>query len=412
MLLHKIATGLSLFFSIIYVFLLIPQIYGQIGIETSDSVVAISFVIAISTLITGLLTRIPVVLAPGVSLASYAVFTLALERGIPWETILAAIFLEGIIFFALSVSKLRRWFSLGIPNSFKYGILVGVGLYLAFFGFKNSYILDLSSFPYVDLTNATTLISLIALSIGFALVSKKIPGAFFMTILAGFLLSIAFGLVEAPEKFVDIPSFSFPKLDFEGLAKAGMLSIVLTLFMVDFFDGLGASTSLLLKRGDLDKKGAIKNLDKLMVSDSLTTIISSVFGATTSVVMIESGIALEEKVKSIIPAFVVALLSLSMVFFYPLISSFPLFVVSPVMIILGFLYFSSINIEKFGDIEDIFPALVVSVVTPLTMSISTGIGLGSISYVIIKLRTGKIKDINSAMLAISILFSLDYLYIF
>ncbi len=409
---HEVSAGLALFLSVFYIFILLPQIYSEAGVPVEQSVIAIALVVAFSTLLAGFFIRIPVVIAPGVSIASYVVFTLVLDKGFSWPVVLAAIFLEGVLFFALSISKLRQWFAIGIPNAFKYGILAGVGLFLAFLGFKNSFMFDFYSFPFLSFYNIHAIITIAGLVFGLALVIKRIPGAFFLTILFTTILAVFAGLFHFPSSYFSFPSFSFPSLDFKGLSEAGFLSVVLSLFMVDFFDGLGAGTSLLMRMGKLDKKGHIKGLDRVMISDSLTTMFSSLFGATTSVVMLESGVAIEEKTKTLIPSIVVAILSLLVIFFSPLISSFSIFLASPVIIILGLLCFSAIKMENFKKLDDLLPALITTITIPLTMSISTGIGLGAIVYVLLKLLLGKYDEIAPAMAIISLLFSLDYLYVF
>ena len=271
---------------------------------------------------------------------------------------------------------------------------------------------DFYTFPSISFFNTSAIISIAGIVFGLALVIKRVPGAFFMTILFTTLLAVASGNFHLPSSYFSIPSFTLPKMDFKGLSETGFISVILSLFLVDFFDGLGAGTSLLMRLGRLDKKGHLKGIDKIMLSDSITTMISSIFGTTTSVVMLESGVAIEEKTKTLIPSIVVSLLSLSVIFAFPLISSFSIFLASPVIIILGLLCFSTIKMENFKNLDDLLPALITAVTIPFTMSISAGIGLGAIVYVLLKLSLGKYNEIGPAMLIIALLFSLDYLHLF
>ncbi len=408
--LHEIGVGASLFFSVFYIFIVLPQIYGLAGIPIEQSVVAISVVIIISTLISLFFTKSPIILAPGISISTYMVFILYAQKGMSWETILAAIFIEGLIFFALTISKLRKWFSIGIPNSFKYGILVGAGLFLAKVGLNLAIPGDYFNnfnFGYVPV-----IITLISLVFGFFLISRKVKGSFLFILLFSFLLYFFAGYVEIPENIAVVPSLNIYNLDFGGLSKAGILSVVLSLLMIDFFDGLGVSTSLLIKKGHLTKKGDIKELNEFMKVDSITTMISSLFGVGSSVIMLESSIAIHERIKTILPQITVVFLAFITMLFSPLISTFSPSIVSPVLIILGLLFFSSVKMENFKEYDELLPSLLTAVVIPYTMSFSAGIAIGSISYVLVKLINGKIKEVNPAMAIIALLFLLDYLYFF
>lgn len=409
-----ILSGIALFLSISYLFIVLPNIYADAGLDIEKATIAVALVIAISTIIASFLTKLPIVIAPGIALSSFAVYTLVKQKGISWETILVAVFIEGFIFFALSISKLREWFAEGIPNSMKYGILAGVGIYLMKIGLEKSGMISFSGLSSIALHSPVAIVSLVGLIAGSLMLIKKVPGGFFFTILIGYILSLLLGLASVPEVSVVFPRIGevFHPINFSLLSGSGFIGIIIALFMVDFFDTLGSGASLLIKAGKMSKKGKLIGLDKIMISDSIATMLSPIFGTTTCVVSLESVISIHEKVNPYIPAIIVALLSLLTIFIPNIAKAFPGFVVSPVLILIGLLFFTSIKMENFERGSEAIPAVLTTILIPLTSSISDGIGLGSIMYVLLKILLGKYKEISPAMLIVSLIFLIDYLYLF
>ena len=246
------------------------------------------------------------------------------------------------------------------------------------------------------------------------LLLKKIRGSLLFGILLSTTIAIASGLSSLPTEIFSVPSepSTLFALDIHGLMNASILSIVLAFFMVDFFDTLGASTALLVKTNDVNEKGHIKNIDKVMISDSIGTAIGSVIGVPAQVVYLESAAGIHEGARTGIAAFIIGILLILSMFFFPLIEKIPMEAIAPALIIVGLLLATNIRHVDFSEFTEALPSLLTLSAIPLSFSISHGIGIASIVYVMLKLCAGKYRDVHPAMYAIAALFLLDYLQVF
>ncbi|MGB9719787.1 MAG: NCS2 family permease [Candidatus Anstonellales archaeon] len=413
----EIAGGFTTFLAVSYALIIVPKILADAGIPFQDALAATAIASGVATIIMGLIANRPFAVAPSIALASFFTYTVVNGLHVSWQVALAAVFFEGLLFFGLSISKIRSWFGVGIPYNLKYAMIAGVGLFLAFLGMREGGIIvpDESMFVRMgSLFAPGPVITIMGFFIMAILLLKKVRGSLLWGILLTTAITIASGLSSLPTEMFSVPTqlSTFFALDIHGLMNASILSIVLAFFMVDFFDTLGAATALLVKTGDVNEKGHIKNIDKVMVSDSIGTTLGSVIGVPAQIVYLESAAGIQEGARTGIAAFIIGILLILSIFFYPIIEKIPMEAIAPALIIVGLLLATNIRHVDFSEFTEAIPSLLMLSAIPLSFSISHGIGIASIVYVVLKLCSGQYKNVHPAMYAIAALFLLDYLQVF
>lgn len=414
---NEVAGALTTFVAISYVLLVVPKILADAGIPFQDALVATAIASGVATIIMGIIANRPFAVAPSIALASFFTYTVVKGLGVSWQVALAAVFFEGLLFFGISISRVRSWFGVGIPYNMKYSIIAGVGLFLVFLGMREGGIIVPDEKMFIKMGSLFApgpVITIMGFFIIALLLLKKIRGSLLFGILLSTTIAIASGLSSLPTEIFSVPSepSTLFALDIHGLMNASILSIVLAFFMVDFFDTLGASTALLVKTNDVNEKGHIKNIDKVMISDSIGTAIGSVIGVPAQVVYLESAAGIHEGARTGIAAFIIGILLILSMFFFPLIEKIPMEAIAPALIIVGLLLATNIRHVDFSEFTEALPSLLTLSAIPLSFSISHGIGIASIVYVMLKLCAGKYRDVHPAMYAIAALFLLDYLQVF
>lgn len=419
----EFTAALTIFLASSYILFLNPQIMSESGMDFDGAFFATGLAAAIGTLLVALIANKPYIIAPGMTLN---LFFAAIVRthNISWQMALAASLFVGVILLALSISKIRVWFVEAIPMGLRYGILGGIGMLLVFFGFMRAHLAIPSNdggFALVGMGNIfapETLLAIFGFLITGLLVIKKVRGAFLFGILFTTGIHIISSFYSGNLPAIDI--FEFPtnltavafKFDIAGLTNAGALSIVLSLFVVAFFDTIGTSTALLIRGKHTDRKGNIKDLDKVMVSDSLATIIGSAFGASPQALYVESASAYDAGGKTGVTAIFVSIFFALSLFFLPLIKLVPMEATAPVLMIVGLLMLGSMRHIDMRDYSESIPALFCLAAIPLTFSISQGIGLAAIMYVVLKTFSGKFSSVHPGMWITALLFLLDFLEFF
>ncbi|MEM4194886.1 MAG: NCS2 family permease [Candidatus Anstonellales archaeon] len=414
---NEVVGAFTTFLAISYVIIVVPRILSDAGIPFSDALAATAIASGVATIIMGMIANRPFAVAPSIALAGFFTYTVVIGLGVSWQIALAAVFFEGLLFFGLSISRIRSWFGVGIPYNLKYSMIAGVGLFLAFLGMREGGIVVPDENMFVrmgSLFAPAPVITIMGFFIMAILLLKKVRGSLLFGIVFTTIIAVSAGLSSLPTEIFSVPSqpSTFFALDIHGLMNASILSIVLAFFMVDFFDTLGASTALLVKIGDVNEKGHIKGLDKVMIADSIGTTLGSVIGVPAQIVYLESAAGVHEGAKTGVAAFIIGILLILCMFFYPLIEKIPMAAIAPALIIVGLLLATNIRHVDFSEFTEALPSLLMLSAIPLTFSISHGIGIASIVYVVVKLCAGKYKDVHPAMYAIATLFFLDYLQVF
>ena len=437
----EVMAGITTFMTMAYILAVNPSILSASGMDSGAVFTATALASAIATLLMAALSNYPFVLAPGMGLNAYFAYTVVLSMGYTWEMALAAVFVEGIIFLALSMTNVREQIFNSIPMNLKYAVSAGIGLFIAFIGLQNAHIVvdsatlvGMYSFK-ASVANGmfssegiTVLLALIGVLITGVLLVKGVKG----NILWGILITWALGIVcqltglyqinpEAgfysllPDfsNGISIPSLAptFMKMDFSRVASLDFLVVMFAFLFVDMFDTLGTLIGVASKANMLDAQGRLPRIRGALLSDSVGTAVGAVLGTSTTTTFVESASGVAEGGRTGLTAVVAAILFALSLFLSPIFLAIPSFETAPALIVVGFLMLTSILKVNFEDYTEAIPAYVAVIAMPFMYSISEGIAMGIISYVVINLVTGKAKEknITPLMYVLAVLFVLKYI---
>ena len=402
----EILAGLATFLTMAYIMVVNPAILSETGMDFDSVFVATILASFVACLLMGFLANWPVALAPGMGLNAFFTYAVVFGMGFTWQQALAAVLCSGILFLIISISPLRAYLINAIPKSLKFGIGAGIGLFLAIIGLKNAGIVVDNPATLVglgDLKSAPVLLALLTLVLMIALDKLKIPGAIVISILATTIIGMIVGVAQFQGIVSPIPSMSptFMQLDFSALGSSLFLIVVFTILFVDFFDTAGTLTSVANLSGKIDKDGNVENIDKAVFSDSIATIIGSIFGTSSTTSYIESGAGIKEGGKTGLVAVAVGIFFLLCLFLAPLAKTIPAYATGAALIFIATFFCRNLVNLDWDDISEYSPALLAAFIMPLTYSISNGIALAFIVYVLAKVVSGKMNELNPAVLIIA-----------
>ena len=439
----EIIAGFTTFMTMAYIIFVNPSILSQTGMPFAPLVTTTVIATAVATLIMGLYAKKPYALAPGMGLNAYFTYSVVKIMGYSWQIALAAVFIEGIIFIILSVTKVRTLVANAFPVTLKYSIGAGIGLFLTFIGLNDAHIIRytaqkllptgeavgvLVSMNSINIPSVT--IALIGLVLTIVLFVNRIKGALLWGILGSTLLAVIWSSLDPnaasqlypagfslPSSPVSLPASIAPialHMDFKGLFNVGAIGVIFAFLMVDFFDTLGTVTGLSAKVGDLDEKGNIpeKPLTRMLLTDAIGTTFGALIGTSTVTTYIESAAGVEEGGRTGLTSVVVALLFMIGLFITPIVALVPSAATAPALILVGLFMLSNMRFVNFDDYTEYIPAFVTLIVMPFTYSISNGIGAGVITYVIAKLARGKFKEISPLIYILAIVFAIYFLWLY
>ncbi len=411
----ELRAGLATFLTMAYIMFVNPAILEKAGMDHGAVFVATCLAAAAGSAIMGLYANYPIALAPGMGLNAYFAFTVVPELGGNWQLALALVFISSVLFFALSLSPLRAWLIDAIPLPLKLGIAAGIGFFLALIGLQNAGIVTDHPVTLVtlgDLSKPQALLAAAGFLVIAALAVRKVPGAIIIGVLAVTIIAAALGLESWHGVAAAPPSLepTFLKLDLSGVAKLGLVIIVLTLLLVTILDTAGTLIGVARQAGLLDKDGRLPRLRRALLADSGAGMLGALFGTSTTTAYIESAAGVEEGGRTGLTALVVALLFLLSLFLAPLAETVPGYATAPALFFVACLMAASLGALRFDDATDYIPALIIALLMPLTYSIATGIGLGFIAYVALKALTGRVKEINAAVAVIALAFLLKLIF--
>lgn len=414
----EVLAGISTFLTMAYIIAVNPGILSATGMPFDAVFVATCIAAAIGSLIMGLWANYPVALAPGMGLNAFFTFGVVMGMGYSWELALGAVFWSGILFFALSAFKVREWIINSIPNSMKTGISVGIGLFLAIIGLQNAGIVVNNDATLVGLGDVTSL-PVILCFLGFVIITalhqRNVVGSVIIGIALVTVIGAFFGVVQAPEgALVKLPTGlgdTFLKLDIWGALEAGMIAVILAFLFVDLFDTSGTLVAV-AKKGDLlDKDGKLPRLGKALMADSTASVAGSLLGTSTTTSYIESGAGIAVGGRTGLTAVVTGLLFLLALFFSPLAQMIPAYATAAALIFVAVLMISTISNVDWTDLTESAPVVVTAVMMPLTYSIAEGIAIGFLTYVLVKLLSGKAKELNASVYVIALLALAKYIWL-
>jgi AGZA family xanthine/uracil permease-like MFS transporter len=402
----EVLAGLATFLTMAYIMVVNPAILSETGMDFDSVFVATILASFVACMLMGILANWPVALAPGMGLNAFFTYAVVFGMGFTWQQALAAVFCSGILFLLISISPLRAYLINAIPRSLKFGIGAGIGLFLAIIGLKNAGIVVDNPATLVglgDLKSAPVLLALLTFTLMIALDKLKIPGAIVISILSTTVLGFIFGVAQFQGFASSIPSMSptFMQLDFSSIGSSLFLIVIFTILFVDFFDTAGTLTSVANLSGKVDKDGNVENIQKAVFSDSIATIVGSIFGTSNTTSYIESGAGIKEGGKTGLVAVSVGIFFLLCLFLAPLAKSIPAYATGAALVFIATFFCKNLVNIDWDDISEYSPALLAAFIMPLTYSISNGIALAFIVYVVAKLISGKMSDLNPAVLIIA-----------
>lgn len=406
---QEIIGGLTTFLTMAYIIIVNPSILSDnTGMDKGALITVTCLAAAIGCILVALIANMPLAMAPGMGMNAFFTYSLVIGRGIPWEQALGIVFLSGILFLGLTVIKVREKIIDSIPISMRYSIAAGIGLFIAFIGLKNMGLIVANEATLIGLGkfNSGVILGVTGLVITGFFELKKIKGG----ILYGILITTAIGIITGnaniPTEVISLPpsiSSTFLKFDIIGALKISFIGPIFSFMFLDLFDSIGTIIACAKEAGLEDEKGNIKNVGKALEADALATVIGSILGTSTTTTFVESTAGVADGARTGFSSLVVALLMILSLFFAPVIGIVPGYATAPALIIVGIYMFKNLLDIDFHKIDIAIPAFLTIIMMPLTYSISTGISFGFISYVIIEIFNGKIKNVNPILWIISIL---------
>ena len=412
----EIIAGITTFMTMVYILAVNPSILSAAGMDKDAVFTATALSAIIATLVMALVAKLPFALAPGMGLNAFFAFTVVLGMGYTWEFALTAVFLEGIVFILLTAFNIRELIVNSIPLNLKHAVSVGIGLFIAFIGLKGTGLIVDNPATLVglgDMRNPAVLVGLAGVIIIGVLFAKKVKGAILIGILASTIIGIFVGVTVIPENFsvVSLPPSIEPiffKFDFSQVFTLDMLIVLFTFLFVDMFDTVGTLVGVSSKADMLDKDGNVPRVKQALFADAIGTTVGAMLGTSTVTTYVESAAGVAEGGKTGMTALTVAGMFVLALFFAPIFMIIPAAATAPALIIVGLFMISPIMKIDLDDFTESIPAFFTIIMMPLTYSIAEGIVFGMLSFVILKLLTGRYKEIKPIMYIIAILFLIKF----
>jgi len=412
----EIVAGVTTFMTMAYIIFVNPQILADAGMDQGAVFVATCLAAAFASAFMGLFANYPIALAPGMGLNAYFTYGVVKGLGYSWETALGAVFLSGVLFLIVSLTRIREWVIDSIPISLKLAIAAGIGMFLAIIGLKSAGIIQASPATLVtlgDLKSLPVALSIIGFLLMVALDARNVPGAIIIGILAVTAAGIALGVGSFGGIFSLPPSIApvFLKLDILGALEVGLIAIVFTFFFVDVFDNTGTLLGVAHKAGLVGPDGKLPRLRRALTVDSTAAMVGAALGTSTTTSYIESAAGVNAGGRTGLTAVVVAVLFLAALFISPLAGSIPAYATAPALVYVACMMMAAIKDIDFSDATEYAPAVITVVAMPLTFSIAHGIAFGFIAYTGIKLLAGRFSDIRPAVAILAVLFVLKFAFL-
>lgn len=443
----EVLTGITTFMTMAYILAVNPSIMAEAGMDQGAVFTATALAALVGTLLMALFANYPFALAPGMGLNAYFAYTVVLGMGYSWETALTAVFVEGIVFIVLSLTNVREAIFNAIPKNLKAAVSVGIGLFIAFIGLQNakiviggSTLLQLFSVEEYNNVNGveasfndvgiTVLLAIIGILVTGYLVIKQIKGNILWGILITWILGIIcqfaglyvpnpelgfYGLLPDFSNGLSVPSIApvFGKLDFSGIFSLNFIVVIFAFLFVDMFDTIGTLIGVSSKANMLDKDGKLPNIKGALLADAVATTVGAVMGTSTTTTFVESASGVSEGGRTGLTAVTTAILFGLSLFLSPIFLAIPSFATAPALVVVGFYMLTNVTNIDFEDVSEALPCYICIGAMPFFYSISEGISMGVISYVVLNLLTGKAKEkkISLLMYVLAVLFVLKYIFL-
>lgn len=437
----EVMAGITTFMTMAYILFVNPSILGSAGMDKNAVLLATALGAGIVTIMMGVVVNYPIALAPGMGLNAFYAFTVILGMGVPWQVALGAVFISGIIFIILTVTKVRQLLVEGIPTSLKHAITVGIGLFITIIGLKLSGLMSirLSLIPPTiekilaakgngtpmhfetiiemgRLADPSILLAVFGLALIALLMARNVKGSMLIGILATTILGIMMGVVKVPAGFspVAIPNFSqnaFLALDIWGALQMGLLTIIFTFTFVELFDTMGTLVGTATKAGLMDKNGRFPGIGKAMLVDATGVSLGAMLGTSSITAYVESAAGIGAGGRTGLTAVVCGLLFILALFFTPLAGLIPDAATAPALIIVGALMMESVRHIDFSDFTESLPAFLTIALMPFTYSIANGISAGLVMYPLLKLISGRGREVHWIIYVLAILVIARFMFL-
>lgn len=412
----EIIAGITTFLTMSYILAINPGMFAKVGMPEGAVFTSTALAAIIGTLVMAFWAKLPFGLAPGIGLNAFFVYTVCMGMGYTWQFALTAVLIEGILFILMTVTNLREAIVNAIPATMRHAIGAGIGLFIAFIGLQNAGVIVNNDSTLVELGNITSgsaLLALIGLIITGFLYIKNVRGAMLIGILVTTLIGIPMGVTEfqgvlsSPAPIGEI----FCKFEWDKVLTIDMVVVVFTFLFIDMFDTVGTLVSVCTKAGLVNKDGSVKCIKEAFMADAIATTAGACLGTSTTTTYVESASGVAQGGRSGMTAFTIACCFGIAMFFSPLFLSIPAAAIAPVLILVGLMMLEPVTRIPFNDFTEAIPAFICIIMMPLSYSISNGILMGMIAYVILNMLCGKFKKITPTMYILAAVFILKYIFI-
>ncbi len=407
---RELAAGLTTFVTMAYIIAVNPAILKAAGIPEGPSMVATIATAIFGTLLMGLYANRPFAVAPYMGENAFVAFTVVRALGWRWQTALAAVFIAGVLFAALTAARVRQWMVEAVPAGLRYSFAAGIGLFLAFVGLNETGIVTIgvpgAPVRIGDLVSPAALVATLGFMIIAVLLIRRIPGAILIGIVASSILAFACGVARAPGGWIGTPPNPAPimlKLDLRGALRPDFFGVLLTIFVMALVDTMGTLLGVSARAGLLDETGNLPQIERPMLADALATAFAALAGTTTAGAFVESAAGVSAGGRSGMTAVVVAALFALSLFFAPFVTAIPPQAYGPALVIVGALMIEPVTKINFADYTELIPAFATIALISFSYNIGVGISAGFVLYVIFKIGAGRYREIRPGLWVLSLL---------
>lgn len=412
---RELLAGLTTFTTMAYIVVINPHVLAEAGMPVDGVLFATCISAAVATLVMGIWANYPIALAPGMSLNAYFTYSIVLGRGVAWQTALGVVFLSGVLFLLLTLTNVREHIVNGIPDCLKNGTSAGIGVFIAFVGLRNAKIIVAQPATLVGLgkiSDPHVLLAFAGLLLIAILMARKLGSAILIGIFLITIAGVPFGLSHWPAHLFSLPhpSGTLFRLDLRAATKLGLGELIFVFFFVDLFDNVGTTVGV-CEQGGFLRDGKLPRASRALLADAVGTIVGALTGTSTVTSYIESAAGVAAGARTGLGNLVIAALFLIAMFCAPVVSAIPSYATAPALILVGALMCGAMGRIRWEQFSESIPAFLTLVATPLTFSIATGLSLGVISFTLLKLGTGKRREVSPLIWILTLLFLLRYAFL-
>lgn len=410
---REVIAGITTFLTMAYILAVNPSILSDAGMDKGAVFTATVISSVLATLVMAMYAKLPFALAPGMGLNAFFAYTVVLTMGYSWQFALTAVFIEGIIFILLTLTGLRQKIVDSMPLVLRRAISPGIGFFIAFIGLKNAGIVSASPATFVTMGNLhdpAVLLAAFGILLSAVLLIKKVTGALLIGILVATVIGIPLGVTHFTSVF-DVPPSIAPvvmKFEWHNVLSFDMAICVLTFLFIDMFDTIGTLLGVSHRAGMVDEKGNIPHLTEAFMADAIGTAAGAMLGTSTVTTYVESASGVNAGGRSGLTSFTTAICFVLALFLAPLFLAIPAQATAPALVLVGVMMMTDVSKLHLGDFADAVPAFVCIALMPLTYSISDGILMGLITYVLLRIFAGRYRELKLGMIVLAVLFVLKY----